>query len=521
MSEYHEKWKPPHGFKLIYASLLVSMLLAALHQTIAATALPTMVGELNGLPYMAWVITSYILASTISMPVYGKLGDLLGRRTMMLTALSIFVIGSTLGGFSRNMAELITCRAIQGLGGGGLIVLTQASMADLVPIRERSKYMAPLGMMFAIASVIGPLIGGFLTDYISWRWTFWINLPIGLAVIGICWKGLHLGIPDNPFTLDIAGIASMALAVTGITLLAGLGGSSYAWSSPLIIGLGLGTLCISILFIWVESKAADPVIPLNLFENMTFNITTSLGMILGIGMFASISYMPTFFQMVHGFSAIISGYLMIPMILGIIITVNLTGQLVARQGHYKRYPLIGTFICAIALSLMSTLTVESPVALVCFYLFMMGTGVGCIIQILILAVQNAVPFGVVGTATSANAFFREIGATLGIAVVGVLFAGRLTSTLEQRLGDNVELPIDEINSITPAILRMMPDEMRAIFVNTYTDALMPIFLYLVPVFICGIALAMILPDLKLETKNPGPFQANPAAGESIPSEQSA
>tara|TARA_R110000824_G_scaffold7892_8_gene36001 strand:- start:950 stop:1654 length:705 start_codon:yes stop_codon:yes gene_type:complete len=223
MSETHEKWIPPHGFKWIYATLLISMLLAALDQTIISTALPTMVGELNAVSSMSWVITAYILTSTISMPVYGKLGDLLGRRSMMLTALTIFVAASGLGGFSQNIEQLIFFRALQGLGGGGLMVLTQATMADLVPIRERSKYMAPIGMMFALASVAGPLIGGFLTDYMSWRWTFWIKIPIGLAVIAVCWKGLHLKKPDVAFTLDTFGIISMSLAVTSLTLFLGWG----------------------------------------------------------------------------------------------------------------------------------------------------------------------------------------------------------------------------------------------------------------------------------------------------------
>lgn len=503
MSESYEKWTPPEGFKWIYGSLLMSMLLGALDQTIVSTALPTMVGELNGVSYMAWVITSYILASTISMPLYGKLGDLMGRRTMMLSALSIFLLGSTLGGFSQNIGQLIAFRGLQGLGGGGLMVLTQATLADLVPIRERSKYMAPIGMMFAIASITGPLIGGYLTDYVSWRWTFWINLPIGLTVITIVWKGLKLPKPNKAFTLDVAGTVSMVLAVCFLTLFFSWGGTTFAWLSPQIIGLGLLTIISSVLFLYAESRAKDPIIPISLFQNTTFNIATVLGLFVGIGMFASIAFMPTYFQMVYGYSAITSGYLMIPMMLGIIFTINLTGQLAAKSGYYKKYPLIGLSICALTLFLFSTLEIGQPVGVVCLYIFMMGAGVGCIFQILILAVQNSVPFDQVGTAISANAFFREIGATMGIAIVGSLFSTRLTSMLTERLPSDLVLPIDDIESITPGILRAMPESMQDIFINTYADALTPIFLYIAPVFIAGIILGSFLPNNKLEQKKPG------------------
>ncbi|MBN4075487.1 MAG: MFS transporter [SAR86 cluster bacterium] len=502
MTEQYEKWVPPEGFKWIYASLLISMLLAALDQTIVSTALPTMVGELNGVSYMAWVITSYILASTISMPIYGKLGDLMGRRVMMLSALSIFVLGSALGGFSQNIEQLIAFRGLQGLGGGGLMVLTQATMADLVPIRERSKYMAPIGMMFAIASIAGPLIGGYLTDYVSWRWTFWINLPIGITVIAICWKGLKLNKPNTEFTLDIFGIVTMIIAVCCLTLFFSWGGTNYAWASVQIISLGLSAVIASILFLFAESRAKDPIIPMSLFKNTTFNITTMLGLLVGIGMFASIAYMPTYFQMVYGYSAIVSGYLMIPMMLGIIFTINLTGQLASKQGYYKKYPIIGLCLCSLTLFLFSTLRVDQPVAVVCFYIFMMGAGMGCIFQILILAVQNSVPFDEVGTATSANSFFREIGATMGIAVVGSLFSARLTSMLLERLPTDMVLPIEDIQSITPAILRDMPEAMQDIFIHTYADALTPIFLYIMPVFLCGVVLACFLPNNKLEQKTP-------------------
>lgn len=502
MSESYEKWTPPEGFKWIYGSLLMSMLLGALDQTIVSTALPTMVGELNGVSYMAWVITAYILASTISMPLYGKLGDLMGRRTMMLTALSIFLVGSALGGFSQNIEQLIAFRGLQGLGGGGLMVLTQATLADLVPIRERSKYMAPIGMMFGIASITGPLIGGYLTDYISWRWTFWINLPIGLTVIAIVWKGLKLKKPNKEFTLDISGTISMILAVCFLTLFFSMGGTTYPWISAQVIGLGLLTLISSVLFLYAESRAKDPIIPISLFHNTTFNIATILGLLVGIGMFASIAFMPTYFQMVYGYSAIVSGYLMIPMMFGIVFTINLTGQLAAKSGYYKKYPLIGLAICTLTLFLFSTLQVGQPVVVVCLYIFMMGAGVGCIFQILILAVQNSVPFDEVGTAISANAFFREIGATMGIAIVGSLFSARLTTMLSERLPVDLALPIDDVQSITPAILRAMPESMQDIFINTYSDALTPIFLYIAPVFICGIILGSFMPNKKLEQKRP-------------------
>lgn len=492
-----QPWQRPAGFIWVYMSLMVGMLLASLDQMIVSTALPTMVGELGGVSQMAWVITAYVLAATISMPVYGKMGDLIGRRSLFLGALAIFVLGSILTGFSQTIEQLILFRGVQGLGGGGLMVLSMAILADLVPARERAKYMGPMGAVFGLAAVLGPLIGGYFTDYASWRWAFWINVPLGLAAIFVAWVGLHLTKPNAKFSLDIAGILAMAGAVIGITLLTSWGGTQYSWNSNIIRGLIAGILGFSVLFVWAENRAKDPIIPLDLFKNRIVVIATLLGLLVGIAMFAVVGFLPTFLQMVYGHSATVSGYLMVPMVVGITLTAVGSGFVVSRTGRYKIFLILGTIIIAVALFLFSTIEVGQSVALVCFYIFVLGTGVGLMIQILVIAVQNAVPADMIGTATSANNFFREIGATVGISIVGSLFANRLLSELTSNLPNAGSISSPDTETITPGLLKVMPPEIQDVFIASYAHALMPVYLYFVPLFLFGLVLAIFLPEKPL------------------------
>ena len=487
-------WEIPDGFLWIYCSLMIGMLLAALDQTIVATALPTMVGELGGVSLMAWVITSYILAATIVMPIYGKLGDLIGRRPLFLTSLGIFILASALIGFSETIIQLIAFRAFQGVGAGGLMVLALAIIADLVPPRERAKYMAPIGIIFGMAAVIGPLIGGYFTDYASWRWAFWINLPLGFIAMAVAWKVLHLPKPKVDFSIDVFGIITMAGSVFCITLITAWGGTKYEWQSmPMMLLIGC-FFFFTALFLYAEQRARDPIIPLELFKNPIFPIATLLGLILYLAMFATIGFLPTYLQMVYGYSATASGFLMLPMTVGIMITSPMSGFIVAKTGNYRIFLIFGTAIMAISLYLLSTIQTNQSVVFICLYSFSLGLGIGLMIQILITIVQNSVDPRMIGTATSSLNFFNEIGATVGISVVGALFASRLQIELSSNLSSSEKSLLPNVEEITPTILRTFPIEVQEVFANSYGHALMPIFLYLVPLFIAGILLAFILPS---------------------------
>ncbi|WP_327658262.1 MDR family MFS transporter [Streptomyces sp. NBC_00483] len=488
----------PHNFGLIFAALMLTMLLGALDQTIVSTALPTIVGELNGIEHMAWITTAYILAATIGMPVYGKLGDLMGRKNIFLAGIALFLVGSVVCGLAQNMGTLIAGRALQGLGGGGLMITSQAIIADLVPPRERAKYMAPMGAVFGLSSVVGPLLGGWFTDEHSWRWAFWINLPLGVLAFFVAAVAIKLPRKAVKVTLDYLGTALMAAAVTCTVLFASWGGTQYEWSDPLVIGLGIGAVVAWVLFFFAEKRAEEPVIPLHLFRSPIFNVATLLGMIvIGLGMFAIVGYMPTYLQMVYGKSATESGLLLIPMVVGIMGTALPSGAIMSKTGKYKVYPIAGTAIIMLTAYLMSTLDVSDPVWLVCVYVGLAGAGVGLMMQTLVLAVQNDFPGSEVGTATSANNFFREIGATLGTAVVGAVFASRLTDQLASRIPAEAAAKVGDSDSLTPALVRALPADLRDTVVNSYQEALVPIFLYLLPVFAVGLVLAFVLKEKPL------------------------
>lgn len=495
---------PPH-FGLIFGGLMLTMLLSSLDQTVVSTALPTIVGELSGIQHMAWVTTAYVLAATIAMPVYGKIGDLIGRKTLFLAGITIFLVGSTVAGLAQDMTWLIIGRGIQGLGGGGLMITSQAIIADLVPPRRRAKYMAPIGAVFGLSAVAGPLLGGWFTDGIGWRWAFWINLPIGLLALGVCAVVLRLPRHDVRATLDYLGFALMAAAVSCTVLVADWGGTEYSWTDPVLLATAAGGVVAWALFFVQESRAAEPLIPLRLFRSRIFNVATGIGMVvIGVGMFAVIGYLPTYLQMVYGVSATESGLLLIPMVVGIMGASIPSGQAMSRTGRYRVFPIAGTILVTIAAFLMSTLDVDSPLALVCAYVLVLGAGVGLMMQTLVLAVQNDFAASDVGTATSANNFFREIGATLGIAAVGAVFTNRLADQLAARLDASAAGAVGDTESLTPALVHALPDAARDAVIAAYQHALTPVFGYLVPIFIGGVVLAFLLPEKELAGAAPEP-----------------
>jgi len=485
---------------LVFAGLMVTMLLASLDQTIFSTALPTIVGELNGVEHMLWVTTAYILASTIMMPVYGKLGDLMGRKGLFIIAIGLFMAGSVVGGLAGDMGWLIVGRAVQGLGGGGLMILSNAIIADVVPARERGKYMGIMGGVFALSSVAGPLLGGWFTESIGWRWAFWMNIPLGILAIASAVAFLRL--PKNTAgkpRIDVAGMGLLAIASTCLVLLTTWGGTTYAWDSPVIVSLIVGTVAAGIAFVFVEKAAAEPIMPLALFKDRNFNLTTIAGLIIGIAMFGALAYLPTYLQMVTGANATEAGFLMIPMMAALLITSIVSGQLVSRTGRYKWLPIAGTVIVGVALVLLSTMTPTLPVWVLCSYLAVMGIGLGMSMQILILIVQNAFPVSQVGTATAANNYFRQIGASLGSAIVGSLFASRLTELLTERMPAGGQAAGGGTNSLTPAIVKSLPAPIRDVIVGSYNDALTPVFLYMVPLLLVAVVLLCFVKEKPLAT----------------------
>ncbi len=485
---------------LIFAGLMVTMLLASLDQMIFSTALPTIVGELNGVDHMLWVTTAYILASTIMLPIYGKLGDLVGRKGPFMGAIALFIVGSVIGGLAPDMTWLIAGRAVQGLGGGGLMIGAQAIIADVVPARERGRYMGVMGGVFALSSVAGPLLGGWFTEGIGWRWAFWMNVPLGILAITSAMVFLRLPKPSGTRPrLDVAGMVLLAAASTGLVLATTWGGTTYAWGSSVIIGLIVATVIAVAAFVSAERKAAEPIMSPHLFRDRNFNLTTIAGLITGIAMFGAMAYLPTYLQMVTGANATKAGFLMIPMMIGLLVSSVVSGQLVSKTGRYKWLPITGTLLVAVALVLLSTMTPSLPVWVLCGYLSIMGVGLGMSMQILILIVQNSFPLSEVGTATAGNNYFRQIGASLGSAIVGSLFVARLTSLLAERMSGAGGAAAGSSNSFTPAAVRELPEAVRNVVIGAYSDALTPVFLYMVPLVLIAAVLLCFVQEKPLAT----------------------
>ena len=376
---------------VILGALMMGMALAALDQTIVATALPTIAGDLHGLNHLSWVVTAYLLTTCISTPLWGKLGDLYGRKALFQLAIVIFLAGSVLSGLSQSMTELIAFRAIQGIGAGGLMVGSQAIMGDVVSARQRGKYMGYFGVVFGVTNVAGPLLGGFFTEHLSWRWIFYINLPLGILALFVVAAVLHLPVKRVPHKIDWAGTAFLSVGVTCVILLTTWAGSEYAWGSPVIIGVGLVALAALAIFCFIETKAAEPIIPLWLFKNRTFTASSAVGFIIGFAMFGAIIYLPLYLQVVHGASPTLSGLELLPMIGGMLLTFISSGRIVTRTGRYKVFPIVGTGVLSLGLLLLTQLGPHTPYVEVAIFMFITGLGIGLVMQVLVVAVQNAVP----------------------------------------------------------------------------------------------------------------------------------
>jgi EmrB/QacA subfamily drug resistance transporter len=486
---------------IIFSALIAGMLLSSLDQTIVSTAMPTIVGQLGGVEHQVWITTAYILATTIVMPIYGKFGDVLGRRRLFLVAIAIFTLASVGCAFATDFWMFVTFRAIQGLGGGGLMILSQAIIADIVPASERGKYLGPLGAIFGLSAVAGPLLGGFFVDNLTWQWAFYINIPVGIAAFIIALVALKLPNKRATLRIDWLGVLFLSIATTCLIMFTDFGGDAeIGWGSMVTWSWALGLAIAVGLFILVESRAQDPIMPLSLFTNRIFVTATGIGLALGIGMFAAIGFVPTFLQMSSGTSAAESGLLMLPMMVGLMGTAIGSGILISRTGKYKIFPILGTLITGAAMVAMTTLAAATPIWLICVYLFFFGAGLGLIMQVVVLVVQNAVPAAEIGTATSANNYFREMGAALGTAVFGALFTSRLTENLQgvfTDAGASASDAADATATIDPSTLGQLPDAVRDGVVTAYADALAPVFWYLVPFIAIAFVLALFLKQIPL------------------------
>ncbi|QZN84577.1 MDR family MFS transporter [Cellulomonas sp. C5510] len=489
---------------LIFGALLASMLLSSLDQSIVGTAMPTIVGELDGVEHQGWVVTIYILAIAIVMPLYGKFGDLWGRRWPFLVAIGLFTVASAGAGFAQSFGELVAWRGVQGLGGGGLIILSQAIIADIVPAKERGRYMGPMGAMFGVAAVAGPLLGGLFTDHADWRWCFWINIPVGIAAFVTAWFTLKLPSHRSGRRLDVAGIVLLTLATSGIVLLTSwtslTGEGGYDWSDARLVALLVGTLVAIALFIGVELRAQEPILPLRLFRNPTFALATGIGLVIGMGMFASLAFLPTFLQMSTGSGVTESGLLMLPMTVGVMLTAIGSGVAITRTGRYRAFPIAGMAVTTVGLAWLTTITGDMSMVLFGVMIFVLGAGLGLVMQTIVLAVQNSVDPHEIGTATSANNFFREIGAAVGTALFSTIFTTRLSTRLE---GVFAGVPAGGADasggaeSLTPALVAQLPDALRDGVVAAYTEALAPAFWYLVPLLALGFVLTLFLREVTL------------------------
>ncbi|WP_413761352.1 MFS transporter [Streptomyces sp. MMBL 11-3] len=487
----------PRRVRTVFFALMLALLLAALEQMIVATALPKIVGELHGLDKMSWAITAYLLTSTVGLPVYGKFGDLYGRKGVFQFAIVVFVIGSALAGWSRTMDQLIAFRALQGVGAGGLMIGVQAIIADIVPPRERARFMGLIGAAFGLASVAGPLLGGYFTDHLSWRWCFYVNVPFGLVTLVVVAVVLDLPKPVARPRLDVLGALLLAAASTCLVLLTSWGGTEYAWGSRVVFGLAAGAVASTVLFLVAEHRAAEPLIPLRLFRDSVFNVTGLVGVIVGIALFGAASYLPTYLQMVDGASATESGLLMLPMMGGIVGASIVSGQLISRTGRYKVYPVLGGALSVAGMWLLSRLEADTPRLHYSVWMALLGAGIGMVMPVLILAVQNSVHPHDLGTATSANNYFRQIGGSVGAAVFGTLFADRLTDALADRLPAGAGPGLPDAESLTPQLVHALPAALREGYIAAYTDAMPRIFLYLVPVLVLGLLVALFLKEKPL------------------------
>jgi EmrB/QacA subfamily drug resistance transporter len=485
-----------HGqrVRLIFAALMLVLLLASLDQTIVSTALPTIVGDLGGVTHLSWVVTAYLLASTVTGPLYGKLGDLYGRKLVLQGAIAIFLAGSVLCGLSQNMVELIGFRALQGLGAGGLMVVTLAVVGDIIPPRERGRYQGYFGAVFGVSTVIGPLLGGFFVDHLSWRWIFYVNLPVGAVALAVIAAAFHSPTERTRHAMDYLGALLLGGALSAIVLFTSLGGTTWAWSSWQMLALLAASIVLIPTFLVVEARADEPILPLSLFRNRVFSATGAVAFVVGFALFGAVTYLPLYLQVTKDATPTESGLQLVPLMGGVLLTSIATGQLITRLGRYRIFPIIGTAIMVVAMLLLSRLGVATPMWVAFVDSLVLGLGLGMTMQVLVLAAQNSVDRRMMGVATSGSTLFRQIGGSIGVAVFGTIFANRLDVELAQ------QLPAGErAATLAPATIRHLPAGIHGTVVDAYALALHPVFLAAAGVSVIAFLLAWLVRDAPLRT----------------------
>ncbi|MCB1337074.1 MAG: MFS transporter [Maritimibacter sp.] len=489
----------PHSgsIRLVIGSIAALLLLASLDQTIVSTALPTIVAELGALEHLSWVVTAYILASTVSAPLYGKLGDLYGRRNMVFVSVGLFLAGSALAGAAMSMQWLIVSRAIQGLGGGGLFVLALSVIGDVIPPQDRGKVQGVFASIFSVSSVIGPLIGGFFTEQASWHWIFYINIPIGAAALAGFAASFKPTGQRTKHRIDWAGAAALSLALTGITLATSLGGRTFGWGSPQILGLAALAVLATLAFLWIEARAAEPILPLSLFRLNVFWVTSIIGFIAGAAMFGAVTFLPVYLQIAKGATPTMSGLMLIPMTAGILLSSTFAGQYMGRTGRYKILPFLGMGALMIGMALLSTLGANTHTVLFAIFLAFVGLGMGNIFPVVTTAVQAAVPRHQLGTATASGLMFRQIGGSLAVAGFGALFTARLAG---QSSGALDAFGGAEGFAVSPAALAQLPQETRAEIATLVVHAIHPIFLVAAGLALVGFLTAFALTEVRLHNR---------------------
>jgi EmrB/QacA subfamily drug resistance transporter len=482
----------------VFAALMLGMFLAALDQTIVSTALPTIVGDLGGLDHLSWVVTAYLLASTISTPLYGKLGDMYGRKPVFQAAILIFLAGSMLAGLSQSMGELIAFRAIQGIGAGGLIVGAQAIIADIVPPRQRGRYMGLFGAVFGVASVAGPLLGGFFVDNLSWRWVFYVNMPLGAVAVAVVALRLRLHVPHHRHRIDYVGAALLSGGVASLIMLTTWGGNQYAWGSRVIVGLGIVGIVLLAAFLWQEQRAAEPIIPLSLFKSRVFNVSSAMGFAVGMAMFGAIVFIPLYLQLVYGASPTSSGLRMLPLMAGLLVAAIASGRIISRIGRYKAFPIAGTAILVGGMFLLSRLGVGTAPWLASLYMLVVGVGIGLVMQVLVLVVQNDARPENMGVATSTATFFRSVGGSFGVAIFGAIFASRLGDALAKLPPSSLQYLRGGVH-LSPEQAKQLPPAVHTDFLNAFATSLHGVFLWGMVMAVVPFGLSWLLREVPLRT----------------------
>ena len=487
---------------VIFSGLMLGMLLAALDQTIVSTALPTIVGDLHGLSHLSWVVTAYLLASTATAPLYGKLSDLYGRKKVFQSAIVLFLAGSALSGLAQSMTQLIAFRAVQGLGGGGLIVLAMTIIGDIVSPRERGRYQGYFGAVFGVASVAGPLVGGYLVDGPGWRWVFYVNIPIGAVALVVTSIVLPPAQLRERHRIDYAGAVLVMAGVSALLLVTVWGGSIYQWLSPQILSLSAAGVALLVAFVLQERRAAEPIMPLELFRFRVFDVSSIMSFVVGAAMFGAIVYLPTYLQVVHGVSASTSGLLLLPLMGGVLSASILSGQIIARVGRYKMFPVAGTAVITVGMWLLSGLQARTGYVVASLYMAVVGLGIGMVMQVLVLAVQNGLGQRYLGVSTSLVSFFRSMGGAFGTALLGAVLTSRLSSELARVVPRGV--PVHRLATAvtgSPAQLDRLPAGLHHAAVTAFVHALQTVFLFGVPISAVGFVLSWALPEIRL-SKSP-------------------